>query len=198
LAILIHKRSGLHWSQIIKIAGLERAEKIRNRALQATHDDYVALKNYADQKSYSEAGVHASGNFIHNLVPDKSHLDDARSYAGQYLHFSKSIDSPGSVSVANVNLMEEAWDDRLPKYSLVRRNGNNERKFLGGYIKTGHELILLGSQIDIIDVRTHFFRVSKDGPQSLLGGFVNGVSHRDGSVFSGPCCMLKHEIKEPN
>lgn len=197
LAILIKARSGLHWVEIEKIPGLERAKKIRNLAIQAKHDDYVALKRYADLQGYSEASVHASGNFIYNLVPDKSHFDDAITYAGQYLHFSKSIDLPGSVSVANVDLMKEAWDDRLPKYSLTRRNRNNERRFLGGYIKTGHELILLGSQIDIIDVRTHFFRISKDGPQDLLGGLVNGVSHKDGSVFSGPCCMLKHESETP-
>lgn len=113
-------------------------------------------------------------------------------YKGRYLHISTSPVREGYI-ISECELLDTAWERKLPAYRLTRKQRTSAYSYAGGYFANDRQLFLLGSQENSLDARLHVFNVQA-GNNDMLSGVMAGVSYQ-GMAYASRCCLIKSKLE---
>jgi hypothetical protein len=122
-------------------------------------------------------------------------VERSLAYAGRYLHLS--LDEEANVVVANCHLSSQLGARGAPMYTSWRKTRTGTRRaFFGTYLSNGHQLFLLGSQKNDVDLRMSIFQIDQDQDERTLKGHSVGVSYAR-SVLSTRCYLVPTNCVRP-
>jgi hypothetical protein len=146
------------------------------------------FKHYMPKKQLP-AFPKAKGSLIDALGLElKKSQQSIRDYNGIWLLFT--IDKDGDVVVSTYTLSRELGADGAPVFKATRKRSKKSiQHFVGAYFANEHQLYLIGTPNESVELRLAIFHIIVSTSQDVLRGAILRVS--EGIIISTRCVLVR-------
>jgi hypothetical protein len=121
------------------------------------------------------------------LKTTKAH-QSISTYSGNYLLFT--LDPDSNVVVTSFTLSQELGDDGAPIYQARRKVTKTDIiSFVGAYFANEHQLNLVGTPRESVELRLHIFHIIHLAKQTIIRGLNLRLSNAQ--IFSTRCVLVR-------
>lgn len=108
-------------------------------------------------------------------------------FQGKYVQFS--LNEHSEVITTHCHLEDKLGADLAPVFSSHRMRNNVKRNFSGAYFFSEHNLYLIASPSDAVELRMSVFNAVETEPQLIRCGMILGVTNSR-SIIGSRCVLL--------